>query len=453
MATMEHTRPARHAGRPWTLRLAGVYLPLAFIGLGVFLVARQFADGGAPTPPSAAVAPGHREQLAADIAFFEGRVPETNDSLSYNRLVQLYLQRFREQGDPADISRAALASAKSVEVAPGNHNSLLARATALIARHDFEGGLAAAEEARRRAPNSPDALALIGDARFALGQYEEARASYERYLEQAPGPSAFARKAQLAELDGNVPVAIQFWEATIDSFRISAPADAAWARVQLGTLLLNTGNPGRARAEFELALEAFPGYPHAEVGLGRVAAANGNDAEAVRRLSSATAALPLPEAISELAAVLQRQGKTQEAEAQLSVLSAVRDLYEAAGIRDDLVLIRLDLDHGAYAAAALERARQAYAARPATTAADTLAWAEYHNGNLAAARKLSAEALRFGTRDPLMLFHAGVIAFASGDYAEAVRHLEAVKKLNPAFSVLHQREAAELLNMARERAR
>jgi len=50
------------------------------------------------------------------------------------------------------------------------------------------------------------------------------------------------------------------------------------------------------------------------------------------------------------------------------------------------------------------------------------------------AARLSDEAFRLGSRDPLLLYHAGVIASAAGDVATARERLTTALALDPGFS-------------------
>jgi|SRR5215203_791620 len=74
-----------------------------------------------------------------------------------------------------------------------------------------------------------------------------------------------------------------------------------------------------------------------------------------------------------------------------------------------------------------------------------LAWTLYKTGDYEEAQKYSSEALKLGTRDPLKLFHAGMIAMALGQRVHAREYLQRAVDLNPHFSLLYSDEAADSL--------
>ena len=95
-----------------------------------------------------------------------------------------------------------------------------------------------------------------------------------------------------------------------------------------------------------------------------------------------------------------------------------------------------DTDHDNDLGRAVEVARVEYAVCPSVHIADILSWAEFRSGDLGHALVHSEQALRLGTQDPLLLYHAGAIAQAAGDDSRARTLLGRVHDLNPQFSLL-----------------
>ncbi len=447
---MERTRGRTpNAGKAPALgwRVFGQYLPGAIGALAAFLIIHNLTGGGDTAPPTVTVDANHNARLAANIAFFEERVAETKDSLSYNRLTGLYLQRLREAGDVADVRRAELSATKSLEAAPGDYAGLLNLAQVRLAQHDFESAATLARQAMSTIPTRTDANAILGDAQMALGQYDSAGHEYRVFLEKTPGFSAFSRQAVLAETHGNVALAQQFWQAAIDAEKTDAPENAAWARVQLGNLHFTIGDLNAAKDEYSEALAVFPDYSHAQAGLAKVAAANGDYTRALDLFAKATTRFPNPVYLAELADVQAKAGRAAEAARTSALIGAIGQLFEANGIRNDLTLMLFALDHGQVTRDTVERARVAYDERPSLAAADVYAWALYRVGRFDEASTHADEALRLGTKEPLYLFHAGMIAAARGDAAAGSGYLSAALKLNSKFSVIFTDEAVGTLKI------
>lgn len=446
--TPARTSPAR-GNLPLAWRIVGRYLPAIAIGLAFILIVRelQVRDSGASAPDLTRVAEAHQQSLADNIAFFEARVAAApTDTLSLDRLTNLYLQRARETGDASDIQRASVSATRSIEALPGSYPGLVNLALVRVAEHDFAAALSLADSAIAANEGRADAYALRGDALMALGRYDDAGEAYATHLERAPGFAAFSRQAALAEVRGRTDLAQQFWHAAIDVERTEAPANSAWARVQLAHLLFNLGDLDAARDEYRRALDVFPGYLHALAGLGRTAAARGDVDEAVTLYQQATASVPHPEYIIALGEVLESDGRRDDAERQFALADVIKQLQVTAGTTPDLFLVLFEADHGD-PALAVEQARATYAERPSIAAADALAWSLYRAGDAAAARPFAETALATGVQEPVLLFHAGMIAFANGDNSTAQRYLESAMDLNPRFHVLHAPVARETLEI------
>ena len=110
-------------------------------------------------------------------------------------------------------------------------------------------------------------------------------------------------------------------------------------------------------------------------------------------------------------------------------------LLAANGVRTDLDLALIQADFGRPAAAAVARARVAYRTRPGVIGDDVLGWVLTRSGRCGESLRYARRSLRLGTRDALMLFHAGMAAACAGRRGEAAGRLRAALALNPAFSV------------------
>jgi len=160
---------------------------------------------------------------------------------------------------------------------------------------------------------------------------------------------------------------------------------------------------------------------------------------------------PLPELASLLGEIYEVTGRTEAAE---RVYDLVRELQEQdanAGSDVDLERALFEADHGGDHKRAALLARAAYSRRPSIEAADALAWVLYQNGEIASAAVYIQEALRLRTRDALLHFHAGMIAYAAGDERMARHHLQEALAINPAFSIRYASQAEALLLELSER--
>jgi tetratricopeptide (TPR) repeat protein len=426
-------------------RITWQLLPVLAIVSGAFLLARDHAGGGNSKPAPLEVDADNAQRRAAHNDFFEAHVADTNDSLSYNRLTSLYLERLRLTGDAGDVTKAELAAQKGLDLTPNGYASVIAMAQVRLAQHDFDQVFELVARADAIKPNVPDTLAVRGDAELATGRYEAAATDYHAFLDKAAGCSAYSRMALLAETDGNLDLAIQFWTAAIDSSRDESPVDSAWARVQLGNLYATNGKLDDASKQYDTALKVNPGYALAEAGQARVAAMRGQFEKSATLYKDVTAKLPSPEFVAAYADVATRAGQPQVAAQQAALIGAIAQLFEVNGIKNDLNILLFRLDHSDVSPETLAAAKAAYAERPSLAAADVYGWALYRAGQYEEASKYAAEALSRSTREPLYFFHAGMIAAARGDAATARAELGRALELNPRFHPVHADEArAEL---------
>lgn len=363
-----------------------------------------------------------RDRLAAD----------PDDAATLRDLGLALLQRVRETADPSLYDQADEALDRARDLAPDDPLILVGIGGLELGRHDFEDALATAEAALELAPSMAAAHAVKVDALVELGRYDDATEAAAELLAIRVDLASLARVSYLRELHGNVAGAVAAMRQAAESPAL-APENTAYVRTLLGNLLVNAGRPDEARETYEAVIAAAPDHAAARAGLGRLAIGRGDLDEAIAQFERAAAILPLPEYVIALGEAREASGDIDGAAASYDLARAETQLFVAAGVDVDLELALFEADHGD-PAKAVELADAAYATRQTIRTADALAWA-YHRADRAAdASRLSAEALRLGTHDALLRYHAGMIALAAGDVTTARAHIDAALAADAGFS-------------------
>lgn len=376
---------------------------------------------------------------------YQQRVKQNPDDVQgYAVLGAAYLQKARDTGDPTFYGKAQAVVDTAIKRDPHNVDALIVAGTLANARHQFHDALKLGEQARALNSTVPRIYGVIADAQIELGMYDQAVATLQTMIDMRPDLSSFSRISYARELHGDLDGAIEMMQEAVQA---GGPAteNSAWVRVQLGHLFFAKNDLAAAERQYQATLTLLPDYVHALAGMARVRAAQGDTTQAIALYQKAIGRMPLPEFVIGLGELYQAGGQSAEAAKQYELVQAMEQLFKANGVDTDLELALFDADHGADAGATVALARAAYARRPSVKAADTLGWALFKAGQAAEARRYADEALRLGTQDALMLFHAGMIAQAQGDQAAARAWLDQALRLNPHFSPLFAPQARQTL--------
>jgi tetratricopeptide (TPR) repeat protein len=259
--------------------------------------------------------------------------------------------------------------------------------------------------------------------------------------------SSLARISYLREIHGNLQGALAAMQQAAAAPAL-APENTAFVTTLEGNLLVLSGRRDDARKAYEQALAVVPDHPAALAGLGRLAVGDGDLTGAAARFERASEIVPLPEYVIALGEAREAAGDADGAKASYDLARLEIALFQSNGVEVDLDLALFEADH-ADPATALGLAEKAYATRQTYRTADALAWASHRAGRAADAQRLSVEARRLGTHDPLLLYHAGMIASAAGDRATARQLLTDALSLDPGFSATGAMAArAELARIA-----
>src|SRR5262249_31371374 len=143
--------------------------------------------------------------------------------------------------------------------------------------------------------------------------------------------------------------------------------------------------------------------------------------------------------------IYTKLGRSAEAQQQYELVEHIARLNALNRAVYNRELVYFYVDHRIKAVPALDLAQREIEVRKDIYGYDALAWALYHNGRAEEAIGPMKEALRLGTKDARLLFHAGMIASRLGETEKAIKFLEHALAINPHFHVLQADEARAAL--------
>lgn len=417
-------------------------LPAAALGLlagaawGVGLASGSQAPA-APLSPAAAA-----ESAAgfdAALALFEERT-RTDPYSAGDRaaLAGLYLQRARETGDAQDVLRAEEAARESIRLRTAhNRKGYEVLALSLLEQHRFGEALEAARVLAEAEPENPSYRALLGEVQMELGRYAEAAVTFGSLESARESLDVAPRLARWAEISGRTADA----RALLYTARGRAlahgglaPEQLAWFHLRVGDLELRSGRLAPAEEAFRAGLAARPGDYRLRVAMARLEGARGRWEEALEHAEEALAAVPEPGTMALLAELYAASGDSAAAAEYAHAVEVALSGAEGAFHRAEGLFL---LDRGLRVPEVLATAERELRSRRDVYGHDLLAWALHRSGRHAEAREAMRSALAQGTRDALLLYHAGMIERALGNREEARAYLREALELNPRFHPLH----------------
>jgi len=192
-------------------------------------------------------------------------------------------------------------------------------------------------------------------------------------------------------------------------------------------------------------LTTFPDYFRALASLGRIRAAQADIAGAIEQYEHAVRIIPDPSFVAALGDLYKLAGREKDAAAQYSLVEKIGRLNELNGTLYNRQLALFYADHDLKPDAAYTNASQEFTVRHDIYGADALAWTALKAGKITEAQRAIKEALRLGTRDARLFYHAGMIAQAAGDRSGAREYLKQALALNPQFDPMQATIAKRVL--------
>lgn len=381
----------------------------------------------------------------------------------YAKLGAAFFQRARETGDVAYYEQSEQALTKALDMVSNDFSAFsptMTLAEVCMGEHRFDDALANAEKALSLGSGDLSPYAIVGDAYTDMGDYEKGAAAYAKLQQpdkqDRSGNSyvADSRLSFLRFLSGDTAAAINLMQSAVtDGTQARLPGEnLAWLYFELGEYYFQAGKMAEADSSYLRALTIHPGDYRALAGLGKVRAGEGHTAEAIELYTKAIAVVPMPIYIAELGDLYTRVGNTVDAKKQFQLVEYIGLLGNINKVLHNRDLALFYADHDTHLERALELAHKEFEVRRDIYTWDALAWALYKNGKPQQAADAIANAIRLGTKDALLLYHAGTIYQKLGQQAKADAFFSQALTINPHFHLVYADVARRELAKAGEHA-
>jgi tetratricopeptide (TPR) repeat protein len=386
------------------------------------------------------------------------------DPAAYSALGAAFFQRARETGDVEDFQLAEQSLNKSLDLVNQDFSAdaaLSTMAEVCMGEHRFNDAENYAQKALSLGSGDLSSFAIVGDANADMGDYERAAVAYSRL--DISGDAASeprnvyvrdSRTSYLKFISGDTPGAISLMQSAVAAgTEARLPAEnLAWLYFELGEYEFQAGDAAAANAAYLTALNIHPGDYRALAGLGKLRGNQGRYTEAIKLYQSAIAVVPMPMYVADLGDLYSKAGNAAEAAKQYKLVEYIGLLGHINQVLHNRDLALFYADHDIKLDESLALAHKEFEVRHDIYTWDALAWALYKNSKYQEANDAINNALRPGTRDALLYFHAGMIASRMGQTTQARGLLEQALSINPQFHVIYAGAARQQLEMLQTQA-
>jgi tetratricopeptide (TPR) repeat protein len=369
--------------------------------------------------------------------FKELLVENPDNGVLLTKLGAAYIQKARESGDPEFYVNAEDVLNRAIKIDPENFLAIAELGSVNLSRHNFKEALELSQKALEINPYSSYSYGVLADAQIELGMYDEAIQTIQKMVDTKPDLGSYSRVSYIRELKGDEQGSIDAMKSAVKAGSPIAE-NTAWCRVQLGNLFYNTGDPETAEKIFGFVMKDFPEYVHGYGSMGKIKMHNKEYPEAIELYKKALEKNSLPEYLISLGDAYALSGNKEMAEEQYQKVKFISSMYKQKGVDTDLELSLFNADHNRQLEESLDYAQEAFdEGSKSIKVFHSLAWLNFKLGNYEEAQKNIEQALRLGTKDPLMYYHAGRIFEKTGQQEKSKEYLEFALKINPYYESLY----------------
>lgn len=382
------------------------------------------------------------KELESALALFRRRLSDNpDDYLSAVLFANILHRQASEQGKAQALEESEQALRRALTKAPDNDSAQLALAQSLSGQHRFYEAETLVDMLLANDKDSSAKKLLKFDILFETGRYEESE-NLLSDLEKILGleSALLYRRARLAEVVGKNEKALELLAQASDlaEQRGESTNLRAWYLLRLGERHLKNG---RLKEAGKLFLEANSLSKTKGVGkdhLAELKALEGNYAEASRLLAQAAEATGRPELIQAQGDVALLEKRYADAQ---SFFDRAETIYLAANERGAKYyyhhLASFYSDSKNNPEKALHFSRIDFELRHSISAYESMAWALFHAGQFSEAKENIDQALKWGTRDSHLFYHASMIYGAAGRLKESRQFLRQAQEISPYYNAFH----------------
>jgi tetratricopeptide (TPR) repeat protein len=358
------------------------------------------------------------------------------DMISPDNLAQQYLQRYRERMDIDDVLRAERAAKQSLIAQPvGNMPGELEQASIDLTLHRFSDAIAVTKHIESYDSGDPAMYPREASLDMEVGNYARAAHLLAAVPEKSRDDGWRVIDSRYLELTGHLAEARELLATTsaYQNANFDAPAQQrAWYFFRAGEMAFEAGDNDTALGDEREAVTVFPNYADALRTLARIECARHDWQQCLTDAVASSNIVPYPETLGYKADAQRALGDNAGADQTADLIHTVGALGDQQHITDRLLAIYY-ADHHLYPDAAYAIAKNELKSRDDIFTEDTLAWAAAIDARWTEARTHIANAMRYGTQNSLLDYHAGVIAQHFGDGSAAKADFQRALALNPQF--------------------
>ena len=318
-------------------------------------------------------------------------------------LADALLRQARATSDGRPAGRAAVVLEAALKDAPAQYDALRMLGAIYLSQHRFGEALAVARRARSLRPADAWNYGVMGDALLELGDYDQAFDAFDTMAAMRPSAAAYARASYGRELRGDLNGALEAMQMARQATTGEDPEAQAWYGAQLGELFLKMGKLDLANREYRRAAFAYPNYPPAMIGQGKVQAARGDREGALAIYLDQVKRTPTLDLAARIGDLYAAGGDRSQAERYYQL---AEDVAGPAPAQTEANLALFLAEHDRKLPDAVRIAERVSAVRHDIFTDDALSWAYYKVGRLDDALAASQRALRTGAEDARIAAHA-----------------------------------------------